>query len=67
MSTEINTKTVFCVPCNKEVDARITNGKEICPDTSYPDLYNAKFLICDNCKSYQVYHAHTKTLYCGKY
>lgn len=41
---------IFCVACDKKVDARFTTGAEIYPHRK--DLHNLPFWICDTCKNY---------------
>ena len=41
---------IFCVACQKKVQARLTNGAEVYPHR--PDLFKLNFWICDNCKNY---------------
>lgn len=41
---------IFCVACQKKVEARLTNGAEVYPHR--PDLYKLNFWICDNCKNF---------------
>jgi len=41
---------IYCCGCEKEVDARLTDGSEIYPHR--PDLYKLSFYICDACENY---------------
>ena len=41
---------IYCTGCTKEVDARLTNGKEIYPHRS--DLYDLPFWKCDSCGNF---------------
>lgn len=41
---------IYCIACQKEVDARLTNGIEIYPHR--PDLAEKSFWKCDVCKNY---------------
>lgn len=50
--------TIFCIQCDKNVDARLTNGREIYPRR--PDLYRLPFWICDVCKNYVGCHHKTR-------
>lgn len=40
---------IYCCGCGKEVDARLTTGKEIYPNRQKRDLYNLPFWKCDDC------------------
>lgn len=40
---------IYCCECEKQVDARFTNGQEIYPHR--PDLFKLKFYKCDACGS----------------
>lgn len=40
-------KTIFCCGCQKDIEARLTDGKEIYPHR--PDLYSLPFWKCDGC------------------
>lgn len=51
--------TIYCTGCNKDVDARLTNGKERYPHR--PDLYSLPFWRCDDCGNYVGCHHKTKT------
>src|SRR6476661_4880981 len=50
-------RQIYCATCEKKVDARLTNGKEIYPHR--PDLYALPFWICDTCKNYVGCHHKT--------
>ncbi len=41
---------VFCIGCKKDVDARLTTGKEMYPHR--PDLAHMQFWVCDTCGSF---------------
>jgi hypothetical protein len=49
---------IYCTGCEKDVIARLTNGKERYPHR--PDLYELPFWKCDNCGNYV--GCHHKTL-----
>ena len=55
METE---KAIWCVECKKEVQARLTTGKEIYPKRY--DLHSLPFWICDECKNYVGCHHKTE-------
>ena len=40
-------KLIYCCNCEKEVSARLTDGREIYPHRD--DLYHLPFWICDTC------------------
>jgi hypothetical protein len=44
------TRVIFCVQCNKEVEARLTDGREIYPHRL--DLDHLPFWKCDACGNY---------------
>lgn len=48
---------IFCTGCNKEVEPRLTDGKEIYPHRE--DLYNLPFWKCDTCNNYVGCHHKT--------
>ena len=48
---------IYCCDCSKEVDARLTNGKEIYPHRK--DLYGLPFWKCDTCGNYVGCHHKT--------
>jgi len=50
---------IFCTGCNKDVLARITDGREIYPHRE--DLFNLPFWKCDTCKNYVGCHYKTTT------
>jgi len=54
METE---QTIWCVECKKDVQARLTTGKEIYPERH--DLHYLPFWICDECKNYVGCHHKT--------
>lgn len=45
-----NNMRIFCIACNDDVEARLTDGREIYPHRL--DLHNIPFWKCDNCKNY---------------
>lgn len=49
---------IYCCSCEKEVDARLTDGSEIYPHRK--DLYKLPFWKCDNCGNYVGCHHKTK-------
>lgn len=48
---------IYCTGCEKEVEARLTNGEEMYPHR--PDLYELPFWICDSCKAFVGTHHKT--------
>lgn len=50
---------IFCVGCNKNVNARLTDGAERYPHR--PDLKDIPFWRCDGCGNYVGCHWKTKT------
>jgi len=48
----------YCVKCEKEIIARLTDGEEIY--SHRPDLYDLPFWVCDGCKNYIGCHHKTK-------
>jgi len=51
-------KKIYCCDCKKEINARLTDGKEIYGHRE--DLYDLPFWVCDNCKNYVGCHHKTK-------
>jgi hypothetical protein len=51
-------KQIYCVACGYDVDARLTNGKELYPHR--PDLFSLPFWRCDLCKNFVGCHHKTK-------
>lgn len=51
-------KKIYCCGCEKKIDARLTDGKEIYPHR--PDLFNLPFWKCDDCKNFVGCHHKTK-------
>ena len=49
---------IYCCACAKDVDARLTDGKEIYPHR--PDLKSLPFWKCDTCKNFVGCHHKTK-------
>lgn len=56
---KIPPKKIFCIACDKGVEARLTDGKEIYPHR--PDLYATPFWKCDVCKNYVGCHHRSET------
>ena len=50
---------IYCTGCQKDVKARLTNGKERYPHR--PDLHDLPFWKCDTCMNYVGCHHKTKT------
>lgn len=50
--------TIYCTGCEREVDARLTDGKEHYP--TRPDLYAIPFWHCDNCGAWVGCHHKTE-------
>lgn len=48
---------IFCTGCEKEVEARLTDGKEMYPHRS--DLYELPFWKCDSCGAFVGTHHKT--------
>ena len=51
-------KEIYCCACQKMMEARLTNGKEIYPHR--PDLADLPFWKCDACGNYVGCHHKTK-------
>jgi hypothetical protein len=49
---------IYCCGCNKDVDARLTNGEEVYPHRE--DLYNLPFWVCDICNNFVGCHHKTE-------
>lgn len=49
---------IYCTGCEKEVEARLTDGSEIYPYRA--DLYDLPFWKCDTCASYVGCHYKTE-------
>lgn len=49
---------IFCCGCDKEVEARLTNGNEIYRHRN--DLHKLSFWICDTCKNFVGCHHKTR-------
>lgn len=45
-----NRRSVYCCGCQRDVVARLTDGKEIYPHRA--DLHSLPFWICDSCGNY---------------
>lgn len=41
---------IYCIACNKEVQARLTTGAEVY--SHRPDLVKLRFWICDTCSNF---------------
>lgn len=50
---------IYCTGCEKDVNARLTNGKERYPHR--PDLYELPFWKCDTCGNYVGCHHKTNS------
>ena len=48
---------IYCVPCAREVEARLASGREIYPHR--PDLFSLPFWRCDICGGYVGCHHKT--------
>jgi len=53
------TEKIYCCECGKDVDARLTTGREIYPPRE--DLHNHPFWKCDGCKNYVGCHHKVKS------
>jgi hypothetical protein len=49
---------IYCIACNGDVDARLTDGSEIYQHR--PDLYDLPFWKCDKCGGFVGCHHKTK-------
>ena len=49
---------IYCCSCSKEINARLTDGKEIYPHRT--DLHSLPFWKCDDCKNFVGCHHKTK-------
>jgi len=49
---------IYCCGCEQDVNARLTNGREIYPHR--PDLFSLPFWRCDTCKNYVGCHHKSK-------
>lgn len=49
---------IYCCACGNDVDARLTDGKEIYPHRL--DLFSLPFWKCDKCKNFVGCHHKTK-------
>ena len=54
----MTTRELFCCGCEKEVEARLTDGREVYPHRG--DLFGLPFWKCDNCGNYVGCHHKTK-------
>jgi hypothetical protein len=50
---------IYCCGCEKDVEARLTDGDEIYPHR--PDLFSLPFWKCDTCGNFVGCHHKTKT------
>jgi len=51
--------SIYCCECGKEVNARLTNGREVYPHR--PDLFKIPIWKCDTCKNFVGCHHKTDT------
>lgn len=51
-------RSIWCCACNCDINARLTNGKEIYPHRK--DLYSLPFWVCDKCSNFVGCHHKTK-------
>ena len=60
MTTELErlVRRIYCCGCRAEVDARLTDGKEVYPHRQ--DLYGLPFWKCDTCRNFVGCHHKTK-------
>jgi hypothetical protein len=49
---------IFCCQCTRDVDARLTNGKECYPHRN--DLHALPFWMCDECRNFVGCHHKSK-------
>lgn len=54
----MTTRTLYCCGCQKDVDARLTDGREVYPHRD--DLHSLPFWKCDGCGNYVGCHHKTK-------
>lgn len=47
---KLHLRPVKCLGCEKVVQGRLTNGKEVYPDK--PELKRRRFYVCDTCKGF---------------
>lgn len=50
---------IYCCECKQEINARLTNGKEIYKHRK--DLFDIPFWMCDSCKNFVGCHYKTNT------
>lgn len=55
----MQTRTIYCTGCEKDVEARLTDGRERYPHR--PLLADIPFWKCDTCKNYVGCHHKTST------
>ena len=53
----MSSRTIYCTGCGKDVEARLTTGRERYPHR--PDLYELPFWKCDTCLGYVGCHYKT--------
>lgn len=51
-------RTIWCTGCNKHIEARLTDGREMYPHRE--DLASLPFWVCDICKAFVGTHHKTK-------
>lgn len=56
--TMASPKTLYCCGCQKDVPARLTDGREVYPHR--PDLFSLPFWKCDTCGNYVGCHHKTR-------
>ena len=54
----VDKRTLYCAGCERDVEARLTDGQEIYPHRT--DLYSLPFWKCDTCGNYVGCHHKTK-------
>lgn len=57
-SSNVDTRAIFCTGCGRDVEARLTDGKEIYPHRH--DLHSLPFWKCDCCNNFVGCHHKTK-------
>ncbi len=56
--TGVSPKALYCCGCQKDVQARLTDGREVYPHRD--DLFGLPFWKCDTCGNYVGCHHKTK-------
>ncbi|WP_088260896.1 zinc-finger-containing protein [Fimbriiglobus ruber] len=56
--TIVSPTTLYCCGCQKDVQARLTDGREVYPHR--PDLFGLPYWKCDTCGNYVGCHHKTK-------